>query len=453
MTFKKQTSWLSGKQVRPSRLALASLATALAVILSACSSPVNIPKATASGPQQYMTPTIYEGASAVEYTSSPAVISIDDAALTFAQKTYSAQSAAQINYSGNLASPVLARGLEELEITYASGTTYSAPQLGSGWAVELAGQSGGLEQLTGHRFVPMVPAITCPSMSSAETFLFVTLPEPLGDWNPALETAYGSVDISASGSNVTFASIKQNTLSRGTQANASSSSVTGACSSTVYGNTVAVPANPTITVDPTGTVTITPQAMLGIGPSGLLVEDSGGNSYLGAGTGAIGLPKPASAVDTGSLVGAQYLGFFYGSGSSGSTTSGSSSVASFGFPTPTTCVAPQTSTMLYGGDFTDNNPAAPTVQQKNGGFGTCDFAIDLGAQTTNGLFPNAMVYVGAGFATNTAGITGCGLTTGYCFSAVAIAGQLNGKFAIFLIGEDTVGSPNQAWGIYLLQSN
>jgi hypothetical protein len=103
--------------------------------------------------------------------------------------------------------------------------------------------------------------------------------------------------------------------------------------------------------------------------------------------------------------------------------------------------------MLYGGDFTGNNPAASTVQS-GGGFGNCDFAIDLGAQdaSTNGLYPAATVYVGSGFAANTTGKS-------YSFPAVAIAGQLNGKFAIFLIGEDTVGSPNQAWGIYLLQSN
>jgi len=468
MTFRKQTSWLPGKQASPSGLALASLATTLAVILSACSSSVTIPKATASGPQLYMTPTIYEGAPAVRYTISPATISIDDAATipTFAQKTYSAQTGAQVNYSGDIASPTpaLARGLKELELAY--------PQAGSGWAVELAGQSGGLEQLTGQPFVPMVPAVTCPSMSSPETFLFVTLPEPLGDWNPALETAYGSVSISASGSAVTFAANKYNLA--GTQSNATASSQTGTCSSTVYGNTVAVPANPTITIVPGANPVNGRQAMIGIGPSGLLIEDNGsaipfpptGTFYedvLGAGTGAIGLPQPTSLVDTStaasSLLSAQYLGFFYGSGSSGSATNGFSSVASFGFSSlPANCNnnyfgIPATDTIvLFGGDFANNNPAAGTVQA-NGGYGNCDVAIDFGAQgsSTNGLFSGAKVYVGSSFAANTTGKT-------YSFPAVAIAGQLpanstNGKYAIFLVGEDTVGSPNQAWGIYLLQSN
>lgn len=481
MTFRKQTLWLSGNQVGLPRLALALLATVLAVILSACSNTVNTPKATASGPQLYMTPTIYEGTPAIRYTSSPATISIDDAALTFAQQTYSAQTAAQVNYSGDLASHPLARGLKELEQTYAcgattgtcTGTTYTPSHLNpSGWAVELAGQSGGLEQLIGHQFVPMVPAVTCPSMSSAETFLFVTLPKPLGVWDPTHETAYGSVNISASGSAVTFAGINQYILpsAGGGKVTNSSSVPQGACSSTVYGNTVAVPANPTITIDPTGAVTYALQAMVGIGPSGLLVEDSGGTSYLGAGTGAIGLPKPSNTVDTGSLVGAQYLGFFYGTGSSGSTPNGFSSVASFGFPTlPSSCktlmaqIAAKTTTSLvnpiYGGDFPVNTTTGLTTTglpdpglssvQANGGYGNCDFVIDLGTEssTTNGLYEGATVWVGAGTATNTS------TTIAYPIPAVAIAGTLNGKYAIFLVGEDTVGSPNQAWGIYLLQSN
>jgi len=467
-----QQAVISTRQASPTQFALVLLTAALAVMLSACGGSAHIPAATASGPQLYMTPAINGGLS---NTSSLGTFSIDDASLppTFAQQTYAfsgAQSGAQVNYSGDLASPGLARGLEELELTYPT------PQLGGGWAVELAGQSGGLAQLTGQSFAPLVPAVTCPSMKSAETFLFVTLPASLitvgtgkDDWNPQLETAYGSVDISTSGSTVTFANIKQNILPSaggGTPANAPSSSVTGGCSSTVYGNTVAIPASPTVTITGSGTLTTSPQAMLGIGPSGLLVEDNGSGdsfapegtfyeNFLGAGTGAIGLPKPSSAVDTGSLVGAQYLGFFYGSGflqisPSGSPqiTNGFSSVASFGFASlPSTCssVAPQTSTMLYGGDFTNNDPSTDTVQA-NGGFGNCDFAIDLGAQdpSTNGLYSNATVYVGSGFGGN---------ATAHNFKAVVIAGQLNGKYAIFVIGEDTVGSPNQAWGIYLLQSN
>jgi hypothetical protein len=497
MNLLKQYALVSMRKVSLSGLALAPLMTLLALTMNACSGgSANIPAATASGPQLYMAPAINGGTptAASAYASSLSVFSVDHTALSFAQKTYalnSEQSGPQLTYSGDLASPGLARGLEELELTYASGTTYNQPQAGSGWAVELAGQSGGLAQLADESFVPLVPAVTCPSTTSTETFLFVTLPALLlttgtgttgtvsGVWNPQIETAYGSADISANGSTVTLANIKQNILPSeggGTPANAPSSSVTGTCSSTLYGNTVAVPANPTITIDPTGTITTSPQALIGIGPSGLLVENNGttGTSFsyenvLGAGTGAIGLPKPSQPLDTGSMTSAQYLGFFFGSGLLDVTggfnqiTNGFSSAASFGFPAAlqSSCstIAAQTGTLvngIYGGDFpVDTRPGLPTTGlpnpglpsvQSNGGYGNCDFAIDLGAQdtSTNGLFPAATVYVGSGFGTN---------TTGYSFPAVAIAGQLNEKFAVFLIGTDSAGTPNQAWGIYLLQSN
>jgi hypothetical protein len=453
-------------------------AAALTGMLSACGSSVHIPAATATGPQLYMTPVVYGGPSAA--TTIPATYSISDTALTFAQQTYffsNQQSGPQVQYSGNLAA--LSRGLLALQLTYACGTRtvdgctgiqytqQTQPQPPPGWALELPGQGGGLLQLNGGQpVVPMVAAVACPAMSSAQPYLFVTLPDVLltggvtagmnpDSWNPALETAYGSVDISASGNTVKLTSINQYLLPQpgaGTTAPTSTpgepASATGACSQTVYGHTVAVPANPTIT-DSGGNLTPSPQAMIGIGPSGLLVEDNGSGpssppyyeNVLGAGTGAIGLPQPSSAISASSLAGAQYLGFFYGGGSSTSSPNWFSSVASFGFPSPQSgCpqVNSQT-TVLYGGDLAGNNPGSPN----------CDFAVDLGAPdaSTNGLFPGVTVYVFSGFTTTSA------ITTSYSFPAVAIAGQLNGKYAIFLIGEDTNGNPNQAWGIYLLQSN
>ena len=158
--------------------------------------------------------------------------------------------------------------------------------------------------------------------------------------------------------------------------------------------------------------------------------------FMGAGTGAVGLPVPTSALAVSDLVGAQYLGFFYGFNGVETST-----VASFGFPSPvpSTCaaVAASTSSLIYGGDFANNDPSAAAVQS-NGGFGNCDIALDLGAPGAQaGLFPNVTVTEGASFA----GSTGTQVLTG-----VAIAGYLNGKFAIFVI-------TSTAQGIYLLQSN
>lgn len=474
MTFLKQHASVSRSRVPLSRLALESLGAALAVMLSACSNSVHVPVPTASGPQVYMSPVIAGNpASGTSATASVATYSIDDAKTTFAETTFSflgTQSGSEVQYSGNFEAPALQRGFLDLDLTYACGqsTIYGCPGVSSnlpkGWLLELADQAGGLAEIQGQPFVPLVPAVSCPAMTKPETFLFVTLPDPLNtgpltlkSWNPQLETAYGSVDLSASGSTVTLGNITQSTLlpngKTGVPSIPSAPSVTGVCSSNIYGNTVSIPGQVTITNPGSGQV-ITPQALMGIGPSGLLVEDNGTanigaaqnppfyENALGAGTGTIGLPKPSSPVDTGSLVGAQYLGFFYGSGQSNSDWS--ATPASFGFSSPPAgcaAIAPQTSTMLYGGDFPSGDPAASTT-----GYGNCDFAIDLGAQDTqtNGLYRSVTVYVGSGFGAN---------TKTYSFPAAAIAGQLNGKYAIFLIGVDSVGSPKQAWGIYLLQSN
>jgi hypothetical protein len=219
-----------------------------------------------------------------------------------------------------------------------------------------------------------------------------------------------------------------------------------------------------VVTDPgqTGSTTAA-QASVGIGPSGLLVEYNGANTtgyvmtgtspalnydnVLGAGTGAVGLPKPSSALSTSAVVGAQYLGFIYGAGTytSGSpyVTGWSSFTASFGFSRlPSSCASltPSTATLIYGGDFPGNNPASSSTAN-------CDFAIDLGAQSSsnNGLYPNATVWVGAGYAPNATGAT-------YSFPAVVIAGQLGGKYAIFALGVDNTSNP-QPWAIYLLQSN
>lgn len=443
---------------------------------------------TQQGPTTYLSAIVASGNPGLGSAHLTA-FQIDDTKKTFAQSTFSAYGS-QLNSAGSFTG--LARGLLNL------GLSYSAPVTATGstnaitsnlptrnWAIELAGQAGGLVQLNGQPFVPLVAAQSCPG-SSSQTFQFVTIPAPLTtksgveqstSWNPDYDTAYGSVAIGGSGSTVNFSNIAQYTYngklltSYQTLANtpAAVSSQSGTCSQTYYGNTISVPTDATLTVGSTGGQLNTPAAIVGVGPSGLLVENNGLGSasvsgigsvsvyqpFLGAGTGAIGLPKPSSAISTSALFGAQYIGFFYGSGSSAGNSAGwSSQVAAFGSSSlPSSCqsVAAQTPTMIYGGDFANNDPSAAAVQaQANGGFGNCDVAIDMGEQDSanNGLFPAAKVWVGTGYAGNTT-------NKPYSFPAVAIAGQLGGKYAIFLIGYDnnTVGNPNQAWGIYLLQSN
>ncbi len=253
------------------------------------------------------------------------------------------------------------------------------------------------------------------------------------------------MDISSNSSTVTFNNIHQHTLpsvgGTGAPAQQPSSSVTSTCGATVFGNTITVGQITVTNPQPGGGLSTPPQASVGIGPTGLLVEHNGAgdasvtfpgtspglfyDNTLGAGTGAVGLPKPSSPLDTGTLIGAQYLGFVFGAGMYGGNstvapTGWSSHLTSFGFSSaPPSCAAvtASTSTLIYGGDFTNDDPST-----SSNGFGNCDLAIDLGTQDSanNGLFPKATVWLGANYAGNKTGQT-------YSFSAVAIAGQLSAR--------------------------
>lgn len=417
---------------------------------------------TASSPT-YFAPYVQ----GVNDAESPQTFTIDDTG-SFSQIIYQPenQPGLQVLNSGTLT--VGQRGLRSLTITvnyaYSNETgTYepnTTPETGN-FAVELAGQTGGLVQLTGQPAEPLVAATQCPA-SSSQTYQFITIPTAA---SPTFlsETAYGSVDIASSGSAVTFKNIHQYTLpsagGTGAPAQPSASTVTGGvCGPTFFGDITTVPGQLVVT-DPGLGKELPAQAEIGIGPTGLLVENNGspsvmaGTSHpisyenvLGAGTGAVGLPEPLSALDTNAIVGAQYLGFIYAAGVGSPYLPWSSHLVSFGFPSmPSGCssVPASTSTpaLIYGGDFPQSNGQDDPSASPDG-FGNCDFAIDLGPQTSSGLYPNATVWVYSGYVANTTG-------KGYSFPAVAIAGQLNGKYAVFLIGYDST----QPWAVYLLQSN
>jgi hypothetical protein len=103
-------------------------------------------------------------------------------------------------------------------------------------------------------------------------------------------------------------------------------------------------------------------------------------------------------------------------------------------------VSPSANT-IYGGEFAGNDPSSKANAN-------CDIAIDFGTPKgsgNNGLYTEVTVYVGTAFPEN-------GLGSLYSFPAVAVAGQIKGMNAVFLLGVDTAGTPQRAWGIYLLQS-
>ncbi|AEU37435.1 hypothetical protein [Granulicella mallensis] len=399
---------------------------------------------------------------------------------TFSQATYQSvtEPGPQVLSAGNLT--IGQRGLRSLDITINSGTPLppGSPEPGS-FAVELAGQAGGLVQMVGQPVQPLVAATQCPS-SSTQTYQFLTIPTQA--WNSTTDTAYGSVEISSSGSDVTFKNISQYILPPAGKtgappqppAQSSNSLVTGAsCGPTFFGNITNVPGTLVVT-DPGQNGTVLPaQAQIGIGPSGLLVENNGFGAtmtgslppldyenVLGAGTGAVGLPKPSSALDTSTVVGKQYLGFIYSLGASSPAVPRSSNLASFGFPSaptvstgcPSVDADASSSILIYGGDFPVNpktglpDPGPDNSSNPNYPYGNNDFVIDLGPQDTsnNGLYRQAKVCVGKLYPGNSTGAA-------YPFQAVAIAGQLGSQYAIFLIGQDPTST--QPWAIYLLSSN
>lgn len=452
---------------------------------TASSSKTTASTSTQLEPQTYFAPwvagTTNGRGSNLSKITVPEIYAIDDTAGSFSQSIFGLGAllqGPQVINAGTTAKN--SRGLLSLAITanYAyssSSSTYEvtcsaanknpcATTSGS-FALEISGQSGGLVQIVGQPVAPLVAAVACPSLTTAQSWLFLTIPGGMaadssgkpGAWTPSTDTAYGSVDISTNGSTVTFSNIKQYTLpsvgGTGTPSATATSPSIGTCGASTLGYTTSIPGYAVVT-DPVLTSSLAPSATVGINTAGLLIEDNGvvtsgtnAGSYenvMGAGTGAVGLPKPASSIDVSALRSAQYLGFVRGAGiySAGNVSGWSSHLTSFGFATtPSSCasVAASSSTILYGGDYTNDDPST-----SSSGFGNCDLAIDLGTQSssTNGLFPHATVWLGSDYAGNTKGST-------YSFSAVAIAGQVNSKYAIFLLGVDDT----EPWAVYLLQSN
>jgi hypothetical protein len=435
----------------------------LALFLIGCSSQISNQVATSPTPQTYVGPVT---------TGSAFTFSIDHSADTFSQNAFYATSGYESYVFTSGGFTPLPNGILNIGVTYGNGgllggDLYNPPQP-INWALEWPGQ-GGFAGLKGQTVSPFAPNQACPGITTPQTFQFVTFPIA----SDSAGTAYGSVSIGTSGRTVNFANISQcSVLPTSTGAcNAASdayskTSMTGTCGPTSYGQTISVPDTVTVT-DPGTGQSSTPSATIAIGPSGFLVEGNGYSALtspptylniLGGGLGAVGLPEPSSPLTASALVAAQYTGFIYSTGAPSlpsqnlGPVSPASLIASFGFPNlQTACPslpAPQTSTIVYGGEFSNNDPSSSA-------YGNCDFAVDLGVQSakSNGLFPNATVWVGSGFPGNRTGGS-------YSFAAVAIAGQLNGKFAIFLIGLDTAGlqrasrgQQSQDWGIYLLQSN
>jgi hypothetical protein len=129
-------------------------------------------------------------------------------------------------------------------------------------------------------------------------------------------------------------------------------------------------------------------------------------------------------LDTGKVVNAKYLGFYYEPDASGGMVPLKTQLASFGC-SGSACPMPPSPTAIIGGVFPNDDPTQPADQ---------NVTIDLGTQDphNNGLYPAATATV-----------------SGVSFPAAAVVGDLENKYVLFLLCQDSIN--NVPLGIYLFQ--
>ena len=384
-------------------------------------------------------------------------------------------------------------GITENFATTGSGVISAQnPPLAGAWAVEIPG-AGALANLlnvnnsnAGSVSVAAAPVAmadntTCPSFVNPASFLYVTVPNA----SNVKDTAdYGTVSIQTQGSAVTFNT--QPFLVGPMQQTATV--VTGGCSKTSLGALTAYPLN--------SFGTASNLELISIGASGLFASSFEANGSVsspgafGGGTGVIGVAAPASPVDVSAVIAAKYNGFVYApingvhesydirtlasafgdnpAGSAACSTLQSSLAANNGQGSGNVPVLPSANS-LYGGEFLSTTGSG-TVNDPTGASGSenCDVVIDLGTQdsASNGLFPNATVFIGSNFPPYSASSPwNCAGTTSPCavsFPAAAVVSQVQGQYVILLVGSagsspparlpDNFGSAvAQPVGIYLFQ--
>ncbi|MBZ5645964.1 MAG: hypothetical protein LAN37_01930 [Acidobacteriia bacterium] len=234
------------------------------------------------------------------------------------------------------------------------------------------------------------PTGTCLNISGTVGFEFVTVPS--SSWAVGSDVAFGSVQASTNGNIWNFSSLTQATLG-GTPKDVGAALSPGNCSNSV----ITIPPSPTIQ----NTVTV------GVGPSGIFAADEGPG-----GQGEAGVIEPSGPLNTGSVVAGNYLGFLYEPGAAAR-----SQMAGFGGGAGTS---------MTGGTFPNDDPTQAHAT---------NMTINLGTQdsVSNGLYKAASVTIGANPS----------------FPAVAVVGNPENKFVIFLLAQDTVN--NHPMAIYLFQ--
>jgi len=344
-----------------------------------------------------------------------------------------------LDLTNSTAGMVLGSVVDQLGFLGLAQTNVSPPFQPFGFALEIPSRALLLRPGTNTAALATLVPGTCLDINGSVTFQFVTLPDP--SWAAATDTTYGSVQVTVSGSSWNYSNFTQATLDS-SQTNATLG--TGTCATSAAGGLVTIPPNPPATVS----------ATLGVGPSGFFVADQFLSRASGIPSGAAGVIQPSASVNPTSIVGGSYLGFIYEPNVTASPATCSADCLA---PTQmvafsgslTTCLTIPSSSGMCGGAFF--NDSLTNLKQAS-----TDMTIELGTEDPNnfGLYRSAKVTMpdpagSPGTCTNP-GVAGTDSQSNptCTLPAIAVVGNPENKFAIFLITQDTVNNSPMAISLF-----
>ena len=413
-------------------------ASILLLLCGGCSSSYQ-PKTTQDNIDSYLSNAVLQVVSNGGVTSGNyQVFTIDHTTSTFTEESLAGLG--QLEPDGTGSFTTTSNGF--LDIALQAGSTSGTE---GNFALEIPGVMGFFGSQGS--VYPMVTNASCPSLSKAQPFQFLSLSNLS---SPTNNVAYGNVSILASGDTVSFTAINQyqfptSTTPAGTAVtdDPGPASISGNCGSSAYGQVVSIAQvipiegqSPTQAVD---TLNIN---------SGFLFENGlpSGNSsvppnVLGSG-GAVGLATPSSQLNTTSLVGDSYNAFISYAGAAAAfsgASAGSTACGALQASLQALSIQPSANT-LYGGEFANGDPSANTTSN-------CDVAIDLGTEdaNNNGLYTGVTVYLGTAYPGNSTGAV-------VVLPALAIGGEIGSQSALF-VGTNMALTGTAPLQIYLLQAS
>jgi hypothetical protein len=296
-----------------------------------------------------------------------------------------------------------------------------------GYAIEVPGSAALFRPGDDTNFpVVAVAANSCPGVQANTTFQFVALGHSIpSPQNASPYPAYGSVQASAQGAAWTFSNLSTYTVD-GTSLNPSAIPA-GTCGYTQEGYVISVP-----TSQQTGNVPIT----AAVGATGFFMIDLGQGSKKPSASGLVGVAQPLSQLDTGNIVAGKYIGFEYVPLENALGVLGSGGTTSVSLGATTAPVAfGQTAgsgSVMTGGAYPNDNIAQTPPS---------DISIDLGAQDAknNGLYKSVTVTIPdptGSCVSRPYGSTDANGNPICVFPGVAVAGNPNSKFALFVTAND-----------------